>query len=37
MTDVIYTAPDNSGKKLTITRGVIQGTEKPIYETPDEA
>jgi len=32
MTDIIFDAQKNTGKKVTVTRGVIQGTEKASYE-----
>jgi len=32
LTDIIFNAAENSGKKVIITRGVIQGTEKPTYK-----
>jgi len=35
MTDIIFNAPDNSGKRLVITKGIIQGTEQPTYENKD--
>jgi ATP-dependent Clp protease ATP-binding subunit ClpX len=32
MTDIIFHATENNGKKVTITRGVVLGTEQPIYK-----
>jgi len=32
MTDIVYDAQKNTGKKVKITRGVVKGTEKPVYE-----
>jgi ATP-dependent Clp protease ATP-binding subunit ClpX len=32
MTDIIFDAPSNNGKKVTVTRGVVQGTGQPVYE-----
>jgi len=36
MTDVIFHAAENSGKKVIITRGVVQGTKPPTYEDADK-